>query len=31
MAEKKELKEQSVIGEKPQPAQDEIRKRSYES
>ena len=30
MAEKKEGKQQSVIGEKPQPTEDEIRKRAYE-
>ena len=30
MAEKKEAKQQSVIGEKPQPTEDEIRKRAYE-
>jgi hypothetical protein len=30
MAEKKEAKQQSVIGEKPQPTEDESRKRAYE-
>jgi hypothetical protein len=30
MAEKKEAKQQSVIGERPQPTEDEIRKRAYE-
>jgi len=30
MAEKKEAKQQSVIGEDPQPTEDEIRKRAYE-
>ncbi len=30
MAEKKEAKQQSVIGEEPQPIEDEIRKRAYE-
>ena len=30
MAEKKEAKQQSVIGEKPQLTEDEIRKRAYE-
>ncbi len=30
MAEKKEAKQQSVIGENPQPTEDEIRRRAYE-
>ncbi len=30
MVEIKEAKQESVIGEKPQPTEDEIRKRAYE-
>ena len=30
MAEKKEAQQQSVIGDKPQPTEDEIRNRAYE-
>ncbi len=30
MADKKETKQQSIIGEKPQPIEDEIRRRAYE-
>ncbi|MGO9057363.1 MAG: DUF2934 domain-containing protein [Candidatus Binataceae bacterium] len=30
MAEKNEAQQQSVIGDKPQPTEDEIRNRAYE-